>query len=130
MNDHQAREFVEAVYRDIWAAQDLSKFDHYYHPELFFLCYQPDGGEAELDYQMVKNHAHHAAKERKEAVTNFEEVYAVHEHEIIARFHQRSVYLVNGHVLNLRTVFKYQLKEGKIYRGWAFFNMHVPFKTK
>jgi ketosteroid isomerase-like protein len=130
MDNHQAREFVEAVYRDIWAAKDLEKFDTYYHPDMQFIGYQPDGGEAELNYQMVKNHADNSAKDRKDVVTKFEEVYAVAEHEIIARFHQRSVYLANGHVLNLRTVFKYELKEHKIYRGWAFFNMHVPFYTK
>jgi hypothetical protein len=45
MNDYQAREFVESVARDIWAAKDLEKFDLYYHPELLLTGYQPDGGE-------------------------------------------------------------------------------------
>jgi hypothetical protein len=129
MNDHQAREFVEAVYRDIWTAKDLNKFDTYYHPDVLFIGYQPDGGEVELNYQMVKNQAHNGPKERKDVVTKFEEVYGIHENFIIARFHMRCVYLNNGRVLSLRTAFKYELKEGKIYRGWAFFNMHVPFHT-
>lgn len=129
MNNHQAREFVEAVYGNIWAAQNLNKFDTYYHPEVEFVGYDA-GGEIHLDYQMIKNQAYNGPKIRKDVETQFEDVYAVEDDNIIARFKMRYIVLANGRVFKLRTAFKYELKDGKIYRGWAIFNHNVPFDTK
>ena len=129
MNNHEARKFVETVYHDIWAAEDLEKFATYYHPEVEFVGYDA-GGEIRLDYQMIKNQAYNGPKIRKDVETTFEDVYAVADNKIIARFKMRYIVRANGRVFKLRTAFEYELKDGKIYRGWAIFNHNVPFDTK
>lgn len=121
MDNKQAKNFVKAVYHDIWAANDLKKFDEYYHPQAVCVVYQPDGTELEMDYATLKSFAHSMAKARRNVETVFEEVLA-QRNKIIARFKQRSVNIETAQVFEVRTAFEYELENGKIKNCWAFSN--------
>lgn len=109
MNNHEAKQFVEAIYQNIWAAKDLSKFADYYHPELSGVVYQPDGVELEIDYPTVERYAHALAHERRNVETTLESIIG-QDNRIVFHFKQRSVMLKDSRVFNLRTAGEYELE--------------------
>ena len=121
MNNHEARIFVEAVYRDIWAAKALNKFADYYHPELQAVIYQSDGVELEMNYTTVQKYAEALSHERRDVETTLEQVMG-QDNRIMFHFKQRSVMIKDARVFQVRVAGQYTLEQGKIKHVWAILN--------
>ena len=120
MTNNEAKKFVESVYKDIWCAKDLTKFDKYYHKDLQAVMYLPNE-ELEFDYASCKKFAQEAAKTRYKVENEFEDIM-VQGDKIQVKYKQRSVNRDTNQVMQVRVAFQYELDEGKIKKCWAISN--------
>lgn len=120
MTNSEAKKFIEAVYKDIWCAKNLTKFDKYYHKDLESIAYLPNE-ELEFNYSACKKFAEDMAKTRYKVENDFEEII-VHENKILVKYKQRSINRATNQVINVRTAFQYELDGGKIKKCWAISN--------
>lgn len=120
MTNNEAKKFFDTISRDIWAAKDLSKFDKFYRKDVQLVAYLP-GEELEFDYESLTVFVHNNAKTRYKVDTTFEEIIG-QKNTLIAKFRQSSVNRITNQVMHCRIVIGYELKDGKIYRGWAISN--------
>ena len=122
MNNQQARQLIQDIYRDIWQGKDLAKFATYYHPQVAAHVDQQT-----VNYSEIEAHAHWQKAHFQNLTFNFIDIL-VDQHKLA--FHLRSSGQQDTTQYYWQVFAIYHLKEDKIHRCWALTDPRINIRNQ